>query len=153
SWPDFDDDRQNLIEIDDTYQNMTLRKGSDAARRVKQARLVGLLAGVDYPRARHIDESYLDGYILPALEEQPDLRPAAQALAIGGQKVQRANVQGLSILDDLDDEPTGRPGTVTLQPLFDVLIRTGKIDPDRDADAEVEVPTDSGTTTLPKSTF
>ncbi|MBX7270044.1 hypothetical protein KIF24_31165 [Micromonospora sp. Llam7] len=153
-WEDFDDDRQNLLEIDTTYQTMSTRKSPDAARRVRRAKLVGLLAGMDYRRVRHIDESYLDGYVLPALEEEDPLRTAAQALAIGQRQAQRADVQGLSLLDDLDEDgPVTGSGSVTLQPLFDVLVRTGKVDPTRDIDAHVEVPTDTGTRKLPKSTF
>lgn len=153
-WPDFDDDRQNLIEIDDSYRKMVARKGPDAARRVKQAKLVGLLAGMDYRRVRHIDESYLDSYVLQAFEEEPNLRPAAKALAIGHQETPRADLGGLAVLDDLDeDPPVDQRGEITLQPLFDVLVRHGKVDGDTDWDAEVEVPTDEGTTTLPKNTF
>ncbi|MGC4815056.1 hypothetical protein ACLQ29_31460 [Micromonospora sp. DT228] len=153
-WPDFDDDRQNLIEIDESYRRMVTRKGPDAARRVKQAKLVGLLAGMDYRRVRHIDESYLDSYVLQAFEEQPNLRPAAKALTIGQQVAPHADLGGLSILDDLDEDlPVDQPGEVTLQPLFDVLVRHGKVDDDNDWDAEVEVPIDEGTTILPKNTF
>ncbi|MDF5758828.1 hypothetical protein [Spongiactinospora sp. TRM90649] len=153
-WPDFDDDRQNLIEIDETYRRMVARKGPDAARRVKQAKLVGLLAGMDYRRVRRIDESYLDSYVLQALEEEPNLRPAAKALAIGQQEAPRADLGGLSLLDDLnEDPPVDQPGEVTLQPLFDVLVRHGKVNGDTDWDAEVEMPTAEGTTRLPKNTF
>ncbi|MEU9832575.1 hypothetical protein AB0D67_13690 [Streptosporangium sp. NPDC048047] len=153
-WPDFDDDRQNLIEIDESYRRMVARKGPDAARRVKQAKLVGLLAGMDYRRVRRIDESYLDSYVLQALEEEPNLRPAAKSLAIGQQEVPRADLGGLSVLDDLnEDSPVGQPGKVTLQPLFDVLVRHSRGDGDADWDAEVEIPTTEGTTRLPKNTF
>ncbi|MBO2458122.1 hypothetical protein [Actinomadura violacea] len=153
-WPDFDGDRQRLIEIDESYRAMVARKGPDAARRVKQAKLAGLLAGLEYRRVRHIDESYLDDYVLPAFEEEPNLRAAAKALAIGQQVAPRADLGGLSILDDLDeDPPVDQHGEVTLQPLFDVLVRYGKADGDTDWDAEVEVPTGEGTATLPKNTF
>lgn len=153
-WPDFDGDRQRLIDIDDSYQTMVARKGPDVARRVKQAKLVGLLAGLEYRRVRLIDESYLDSYVLQAFEEEPNLRPAAKALAIGRQETPRADLGGLSILDDLDEDPSvDQRGEVTLQPLFDVLVRHGKVDGDADWDAEVEVPTEEGTTILPKNTF
>ncbi|GAB4060638.1 hypothetical protein [Catellatospora paridis] len=153
-WPDFDDDRQNLIEIDESYQRLAARKGPDVARRVKQAKLVGLLAGLDYRRVRHIDQVYLDSYVLQAFEEQPSLRAAAKALAIGQQQTPRADLGGLSLLDDLDDSPTDdQHNEVTLQPLFDVLVRHSKTDGVADVEAEVEVPTDEGTTTLPANTF
>lgn len=153
-WPDFDDDRQNLIEIDESYRRMVARKGPDAARRVKQAKLVGLLAGMDYRRVRHIDESYLDSYVLQALEEEPNLRPAARSLAIGQQELPRADLGGLSVLDDLnEDSSVDQLGEVTLQPLFDVLVRHSRGDGDTAWDAEVEIPTTEGTTRLPKNTF
>ncbi|MEU4555763.1 hypothetical protein [Micromonospora violae] len=153
-WPDFDDDRQNLIEIDESYRRMIPRKGPDAARRVKQAKLVGLLAGMDYRRVRHIDEAYLDSYVLQAFEEQSNLRPAAKALTIGQQTTPHADLGGLSILDDLDEDlPADQHGEVTLQPLFDLLVLQGKADDATGWDAEVEVPTDEGTTILPKNTF
>ncbi|MEV7042522.1 hypothetical protein [Amycolatopsis sp. NPDC051061] len=154
SWPDFDDDRQNLIEIDESHRRMSVRKTPGAARRIRQAKLVGLLAGLDYRRVRHIDESYLDSYVLQAFEEQPNLRPAAKALTIGQLEVPRADLSGLSLLDDLDEQaPDDQLAEVTLQPLFDVLVRHGKVDDASDWDAEVEVPTDEGTTMLPKNTF
>lgn len=158
-WPDFDTERQNLLEIDTSYQTMAARRGVDTARRVKQAKLAGVLAGLDYRRVRLIDETYLDDYVLPALEEEPNLKPAARALAMGdAPPAGAAEPEGLSPLDDLaadTPEPSApaEGSLVTLDRLFSLLVRNGKVDPDKDADSTVDLPTDSGPTALSKSAF
>jgi hypothetical protein len=158
-WPDFDTERQNLLEIDTSYQTLAARRGVDTARRVKQAKLAGVLAGLDYRRVRLIDETYLDDYVLPALEEEPNLKPAARALAIGGASpAGAAEPDGLSPLDDLapdTPEPYAPPQDtlVTLDRLFSLLVSNGKVDPGKDADSTVDLPTDNGPTALPKSAF
>lgn len=158
-WPDFDTERQNLLEIDTSYQTLAARRGVDTARRVKQAKLAGVLAGLDYRRVRLIDETYLDDYVLTAMEEEPNLKPAARALAIGfAAPAGGAEPEGLSPLDDLapdTPEPSGpaQGSLVTLDRLFSLLVSNGKVDPGKDADSTVELPTDDGPTTLPKSAF
>jgi hypothetical protein len=156
-WPDFDTERQNLLEIDTSYQSLAARRGVDTARRVKQAKLAGVLAGLDYRRVRLIDETYLDDYVLPALEEEPNLKPAARALAIGDTPhVGAAEPDGLFPLDDLapdTPEPPAQGSLVTLDRLFTLLVSNGKVDPDKDADSTVDLPTDNGPTELSKSAF
>ena len=159
SWPDFDTERQNLLEIDTSYQTLAARRGVDTARRVKQAKLAGVLAGLDYRRVRLIDETYLDDYVLPALEEEPSLKPAARALAFGdASPVGAGEPEGLSPLDDLaldTPEPSApAQGTlVTLDPLFSLLVSNGKVDPGKDANSTVDLPTADGPTALSKSAF
>lgn len=158
-WPDFDNERQNLIEIDTSYQTLTARRGIDIARRVKQAKLAGVLAGLDYRRVRLIDETYLDDYVLPALEEEPNLRSAARTLAIGASApAGGADLEGLSPLEDLapdNPEPDvpAHDSVVTLEPLFSLLVRNGKAEAGMDSESIVELPTEDGPTPLPKSAF
>jgi hypothetical protein len=159
TWTDFDIERQNLVDIDSSYQNLAARRGVDTARRVKQAKLAGVLAGLDYRRVRLIDESYLDDYVLPAMEEEPNLKPAARALAMGAPApVGVTELEGLSPLDDLGPdtpEPSdpAQNSVVTLEPLFSLLVSHGKVDPKNDADSTVDLPTDDGPAPLPKSAF
>jgi hypothetical protein len=159
TWTDFDTERQNLVDIDSSYQSLAARRGIDTARRVKQAKLTGVLAGLDYRRVRLIDESYLDDYVLPAMEEEPNLKPAARALAMGAPApVGVTELEGLSPLDDLlpdTPEPSApaQDSVVTLEPLFSLLVSNGKVDPQKDADSIVDLPTDDGPAPLPKSAF
>lgn len=158
-WPDFDTERQNMLDIDASYQALAAKRGADAARRVRQAKLAAVLAGLDYRRVRQIDETYLDDYVLPAMEEEPNLQPAARALAFGPvSPVGAAEPDGLSPLEDLapdtpDPDFPAHDGLVTLDPLFSLLVSNGKVDPGKDADSTVDLPTENGPATLPKSTF
>ena len=126
---------------------------------MKQAKLAGVLAGLDYRRVRLIDETYLDEYVLPAMEEEPDLKPAARALAIGGPAPDGVTeLEGLSPLEDLAPdipEPSAPApdSIVTLDRLFSLLVSHGKVDPGKDAGTTVELPTDDGPAPLPKSAF
>jgi hypothetical protein len=144
---DFDSSRQGLIEIDDDYQRLRQTR-PDVATRVRDAQLAGLIAGVDYRRLREVDESLLDGYVVPAMQEQTTLKEFAEALtsAEHGNR-EAASTTGPTGLDVLEDETTPMPGRASLSAIYDMLAKTPQ-------EADVAVPTADGkTTTLPRRTL
>ena len=157
AWGDFDDERQNLIDIDSAFQAVSNKKGADAARRVRQAKLAGMLAGLDYRKVRLIDESYLDEYVVAAMEEDPNLKASARALAMGGARTRDDDAADLDPLAGLDldnfDDPDSDSETVTLEPLFDLLVKTGKSGKEPERGATISFPTEDGETELAKDAF
>lgn len=75
----FDEQRQALIEIDQDYQRLK-STSPDEAKRVRDAQLAGMIAGVDYRRLREIDSTLLDEYVAPALRESSALAPHVDSL-------------------------------------------------------------------------
>ncbi|WP_093765243.1 hypothetical protein [Streptomyces sp. F-7] len=158
-WEDFDSERQNLKDIDQAYQSLASKKGPDVARRVRQAKLAGMLAGLDYRKVRLIDETYLDDYVVAALEEDLTLRASARALAVGSTAGNHADASGLDPLvglDPLDDfgsvSDTAAGDTVTLEPLFDLLVKSGKTSKS-DIGATIAVPAEDGEIQLSRDVF
>lgn len=158
TWGHFDDERQNLLEIDNTYQQMLGKNGDAAARRVRQAKYAAMLAGLDYRKIRSIDDSYIDEYLVPALEEEPDLAQSAQALAMGPAVQDEDSEPELDFLDGLDsfgatdtDTVDSTSETVTLDPLFELLVKSGSVTEGQDP--TVELPTNDGIAVVPRKTF
>ena len=153
-WESFDNERQNILEIVQATERIEQRRGADVAIRVRQAKLAGVLAGLDYRKVRNITENYLDNYIVPALEDEDILRKSAQALAHGS-TVPTSDLDGLDALmgldalDGLDSDPNAESTStgadiVTLGPLFDLLVKAGKGDDDFEPAGSVKVPTEDG---------
>ena len=67
---DFDSHKQAILELDDDYEALK-KRDSEAARRLRDTRLAALLAGVGYRELREINETFLDEYLVPMLEDQP----------------------------------------------------------------------------------
>lgn len=65
-WEFFDDKQQSLEELDQQFTE--LRDDPVAAQELRQARLTGLLIGVNKLDLREVDETYFPDLILPRLE-------------------------------------------------------------------------------------
>ncbi len=135
---DFDQKRQALIEIDQDYQSMSPTR-PDEAMRVREAQLAGFMVDLDYRKLREVDSKLLDGYLVPALEEEPSLRnhvgaiTAASMPAAGGE-----DLAGLDLLDDLGDSEKDREATApSLSGIYRLLARTP-------ADEDVTLPAADG---------
>lgn len=144
----FDGEIQNIREIDGSYE--TQRKNDpQGALRVRDAKIAGMLAGLDYRKVREIDETLLNDYVLPALEEEEDLKSIALELATGsgGTDTGTDALEGLDILDDVSDG-SGEPSGITLLPIYRVLASTND-------DEEVVLPAgaDGGLVSMPKRVF
>lgn len=136
SYDYFDAEIQNIRDIDSAYEN---RRKNDpmGAERIRDAKIAGMLANLDYRKVREIDEDLLNDYVLPALEEEDALKPVARELASGsGTPVGADDLDGLDILDELTDTSVGGDGQVSLLPIYRLLATT-------DEDDEVELPPSS----------
>jgi hypothetical protein len=67
-WEFFDDKQQSLEELDKAFTD--LRDDPVAAQELRQARLTGLLIGVNKLDLREVDETYFPDLILPRMEPQ-----------------------------------------------------------------------------------
>jgi len=104
---DFDDAAQTLQEFDKEYE--TLRtKDPVAADRMKQARILGLLVDLGYERQRAVDASWVETYLVDAMEENEVLRELVAPLA-AAEPVEEEEEEALEGLDELevvnDDHP------------------------------------------------
>lgn len=117
----FDDDRQELIEIDQDYERERLRSPARAMR-VRDAQLAGLIADLGYKKMREVDEVLIDQYLTDALEQQVTLGPYAEDL-LGGAATSSESSQeqpgGLDILDGLAEAP--QAGELDTNRLFTAL--------------------------------
>ena len=125
----FDDDRQELIEIDEDYERERQRN-PERAIRVRDAQLAGLIADLGYTKMRQVDEVLIDNYLVDALEEQDTLRPYVADLMsseppplIG----EREEPGGLDLLEGLDETATtDGPDTTRLFTTLASLPEDGK---------------------------
>lgn len=118
----FDDKKQILVDLDDKYEAM---KDSDpiGAERMKEARLVGLLAQCDYRDLRKIDGDSSIETLLPNMQDSELFGDDAEALTTVG-----ADEEGdeLQREDDADLLAGGaaaedRAESVSFEPLIELL--------------------------------
>ncbi|GAA4561056.1 hypothetical protein [Planotetraspora kaengkrachanensis] len=123
----FDDEIQNIKDIDSAYESHR-KKDPQGALRVRDAKVAGMLAGLDYRKVRQIDETLLNNYVVQALEEEEALKAIAVELATGSiGNIDDEDLDGLDILDDVGDEVAGT-SQVTLLPIYRVLATTNDDD-------------------------
>ncbi|MGX1775272.1 hypothetical protein ACWIGW_24385 [Nocardia brasiliensis] len=144
----FDAEIQNIRDIDNAYETQR-KKNPHEAQRVRDAKIVGMLADLDYRKVREIDETLLNSYVLPALEEEEPLKAITAVLANGASTTAEGeDLLGLDILDSLTE--TADPGSdeVSLLPIYQLLATA-------DEDGEVAFPaTDNGVVeTMPTRVF
>lgn len=135
TYEDFDDERQNLIDIDSAYEALKKRGDSALAERVKQAKITGMLAGLDYRRVRLIDAGYLDGYVVEALKQESLIGGVAEVLVSDDSASAGDEPGGLDVLDGFDTRISDE--SVTLLPIFTRLAATPK-------DGLIEIPDPDG---------
>ncbi|MFI6783762.1 hypothetical protein [Micromonospora sp. NPDC050276] len=115
----FDGEIQNVKDIDSAYETQR-KKDPQGAIRVRDAKIAGMLAGLDYRKVREIDDKLLNDYVLPALEEEEALKAVAIELATGAGPVDDSDLDGLDILDEVHDGDIGAK-KVTLLPIYRML--------------------------------
>lgn len=144
----FDAEIQNIRDIDSTYEAQR-KKNLPEAPRVRDAKIVGMLADLDYRKVREIDDTLLNRYVLPALEEEEPLKGIAAAVVNGVADSSGGDeLFGLDILDGLTDTGDGGHDGVSLLPIYQLLANA-------DEDGEVVLPaTDDGAVnTMPTRHF
>ena len=130
----FDEEIQNIRDINGTYETQR-KKDPQGAQRVRDAKIAGMLANLDYRKVREIDETLLETYVLPALEEEESLGAVAQILAIDSTAAPDSyDLGGLDILDGVTDDIG--ISQVSLLPIYRLLATTNE-------DEDVVLPTAS----------
>lgn len=136
---DFDDKRQALIEIDAKYQELRT-VDPEEARRVRDARLLGVIAGVGYRELRHVNEDFLSDYLISAMEDSDTLRGSVGVFTPAS-PAKDDTVPGLDILDKSDVKGSQEPNPAPLleilagshkQPTVELPGRDGPVQLDRD---------------------
>lgn len=70
----FDEMRQAMIELDEAHQKLK-KRDPGAAEDLRRARIIGVLTGMGYRDLRHVDEDFIDSYLVPELDDSPALKP------------------------------------------------------------------------------
>lgn len=108
----FDGAKQALLELDEAVQKT--RGRDDAARRLRDMRLAGILVGLGYEPLRQVDEDFVEEYLYPHMSESEDvtLVCCADALTTAPEAVSIAAPPGLDVLEPLnakDEDPPRDP--------------------------------------------
>lgn len=134
----FDEEKkeQILIELDQAYEKKRARD-PEAARRLRDARILALLAGNTYRDIRLVDESFAKDYLLDSLREQEQLgeeiatiiEAGVAAEGAGGEEVDLPGVE-----DVMGDEAEPTENGFDLSKLVDLVAQSH-------GDENVELPT------------
>ncbi len=100
----FDDKLQSLTEIDRRYEDMKHPQPVEAER-VRDLRLLGIIAGVGYEPLRRMDEDYIEDYLFPAISENPRLEPVLPLFRGSGETM--SSPEGYPPGLDVIDAPSG----------------------------------------------
>lgn len=118
----FDDKKQILIDLDDRYEAM---KASDpvGAERMKEARLVGLLAQCDYRDLRKIDGDSSIETLLPNMQDSELFGDDTEALTAAGADEEGDELEGEDDADLLAGGAAAedRAESVSFEPLIELL--------------------------------
>jgi hypothetical protein len=121
---EFDDARQSISELDEDYERLK-KNDSVAATRLRDTRLVALLAGVGYREMRLINDAFLDDYLVQSLDEQDSLKGRVDALLTETPAAQRqADLPGLDILPAAEGDGDTKTGGRSPAPLLSLLAET-----------------------------
>lgn len=117
---DFDDTQQAIQEIDEDYEALK-KRDEGAARRLRDARIVGVLSEVGYRELREIDETFVEDYLLPSMEEQDLFRGITDRLLQLRPPENGEPLPGLDVLGPAEVQPIGQR---TAAPLLALLTET-----------------------------
>ncbi len=96
---DFDEQEIALEELERAYRD-TAQDDPDAAHRLRETRILGILAGVPYRDLRRFDGDVLDEYVIPTLEDDDLFVDVLPALRATETTQPAATPVGLDILDE-----------------------------------------------------
>jgi hypothetical protein len=117
---DFDNTQQAIQEIDEDYEELK-KRDEGAARRLRDTRVVGVLSDVGYRELREIDESFVENYLLPSMEEQDLFRGITDRLLQLQPSENGEQLPGLDVLGPAEVQPVGQR---TAAPLLTLLTET-----------------------------
>lgn len=122
----FDNQRVALEELDAAYQSAR-KVDPDAAERIKDTRVLGILTGVEYRHLRRFDAAEkVDDYVVTALTD-PDVAQGPVRDAIHGALATTAETPDLPGLDALADDDDDH-GAANLGALIDLVAQSHQQD-------------------------
>lgn len=123
---DFDDAEQALQEFDTAYESLR-DKNPTQARRLKQARTLGLLVDLGYERQRQVDGAWVETHLADAFQEQPVLKDLVGALVASADTDADGNSDGGDLEDfedpESEDDDADPNGALSAHKVVDVLAR------------------------------
>lgn len=135
----FDDKRQALLELDDEYEQLKLKNPAEA-QGLREARMLGILAGAGYRDLRQIKPDTITDYLLPTLKSNDQVGVVVETL-LGRQKA-KADAPGLDELfaDAGDGDQGNSPSNIAS--MVDAVARgigSGRIRCDHPSGKRIEV--------------
>jgi hypothetical protein len=149
---DFDEQEIALEELERAYRD-TAQEDPDAAHRLRETRILGILASVPYRDLRRFDGDVLDDYVIPVLEDEDLFADVLPALRPAESTEDNVSLDGLDILEgDMIDtsaesgaEDEGISSTDQISALVALLARSH-------GDDNVHLPTPTGDRTEARDT-
>lgn len=132
----FDETRQAFIDLIPDYEKLE-PADPEAARRLLEVRLSGMLAGVGYRQLRSVDETFLGEYLVPALEDHKDLGPFVELLLPTSAPFE-SSPDPDDVFEALDPRPSATGGR-TAKHLLELIAKTHD-------DETLELQTEEGAT-------
>lgn len=143
---EFDEQEIALEELERSYRE-TAQDDPEAAERLRETRVLGILAEVPYRDLRRFDGEVLDEYVLPQLEDDELFAEVLPALRQRAADEDLADPGGLDVLEEsaeeegqeehTDDEDAPLSGSAQVSALVDLFATTH-------GETEIELPTENG---------
>ncbi|MFG1995300.1 hypothetical protein ACGFJ7_35525 [Actinoplanes sp. NPDC048988] len=121
-WTFFEGMRQSLLEIAGGYQK-TAKTNAVKAARIRDARIVGMLAGLGYSKLREVDETLVASYLGDAFAESP----VVGVVASRESSPDLTEPDGLDLFDDsehVEQAASDRSTSVPFEELVTLLATT-----------------------------
>jgi hypothetical protein len=150
---DFDEQEIALEELERAYRD-TAQEDPNAAHRLRETRILGILASVPYRDLRRFDGDVLEDYVIPVLEDEDLFTDVLPALRPTESADREAGLGGLDILEEDDPDDASAEGDTEDGPissseqisaLVDLLARSH-------GDDDVQLPTAEGDRTEARDT-
>jgi hypothetical protein len=133
------DEQEIALEELETRTRELASEDSDAAERLFETRLLGVLSGVPYRDLRRFDEEAAGDYVVPVLSDDSQFADVLPALEVDHGATGVEEPEGLDVLEDGDDEPRDEELSAQrrVSALVDLIARSYGQD-------EIELPTTNG---------
>jgi hypothetical protein len=81
------------------------RQDPGAAKKLKNNRLLGMLAGVGYRELREVDDKFVDQYLVSSLDEQPLFEGRVEEVLATPEADEGPELKGLDVFDTVSPKP------------------------------------------------
>lgn len=104
----FDDKEQAMQELDTEVEKLK-KQDPEAARKLKNNRLLGMVANVGYRELREMDDDFVDQYLVSTMDEQPLFEGRVDEVLASPEPEEAPDIKGLEVFDAVTPVPSAGP--------------------------------------------